>query len=80
MKASGRRLEDQQMFAGSVSKIAKTFDLQDDTKLAHEVKCMYNKAYISICFLFLGKKFFTQTKLTFVKISLNFLLEVLIMY
>ena len=31
-------------------------------------------------FSFPRKKFFTQTKLTFVKISLNFLLEVLIMY
>ena len=51
------------MFAGSVSKIAKIFDLQDDIKLAHEVKkykCMYNNAYISICFLFLGKIFYSN--------------------
>ena len=62
------------MFAGSVSKIAKIFDLQDDIKLAHEVKkykCMYNNAYISICFLFLGKSFLLKPNLPFSQFSLR---------
>ena len=52
-----------------VSKMATNFDLQDETKLAYEVKkykYIYNKAYNQHLFPFLQKLSFPQTKLSVV--------------
>ena len=49
-------------------KTAKTFELQDDTKLVYEVqkyKCMYDKAYKQHLFSLSRTMSFTQTKLSF---------------